>query len=846
MRIVVERVTPARASGAPEPITIGVPVPAGVCRDEQSIRLSTAGGDEVPLQVQVTGRWTDGSIKWALLDFQHQAAAPAQYAATWNADPRRTPNRPLRVETGDRMLRVDTGAAVFVLRSDTFPFCAVSSGGDEILTRSSLAVTAGGRVCETRLEQVAVETSGPLRVVVRVSGAIVRRRRRIATIVARVHFFAGLPVARVELTLCNPRRARHPGGFWELGDPASILLRDVSVRLDVAGAGPDRIAHSAEPGLPPQTCSTRLSIYQDSSGGSNWNSRNHVNRDGRVPNRFRGYQIDQDGVTHRRERATPLVAIERGGVWAATAMPYFWQNFPKAIDGGDGSLILRLWPEQYGDIHELQAGEQKTHAFYIGVGAGSCDLSALEWTRSPSRVIPDPLWSCAAGAVPWLSPAALALDENHARLVDAAITGPDSFERKRERIDEYGWRHFGDLHADHESVGRDGSTPLVSHYNNQYDAIAAFAYHFLRTGDGRWWRAMQELAAHVVDIDVYHTHEDKSAYSGGLFWHTCHYLDAGRSTHRSYPRSAQTNGGGPSNEHNYTTGLLLHYRLTGSEASREAVLGLARWVVNMDDGRRSIFRWIDRGFTGLASATGAPDYHGPGRGAANSILALLNAYEVDGCPEFLAKAESIIRRCIHPEDDIASRDLLDRERRWSYTVFLQALGRYLRVKGEARQTDTAFVYARESLLHYARWMAVHEFPYLDRPEMLEYPTETWAAQDARKSEVFDLAARHASGAERERFLERAEFFWRYAVRTLSAMPTRTLTRPVVLMAGHGFLRAQIASEGPGDAIAPGKTASFPPPMPFVPQKARVRTRLRVAAAAGSGTVTAGLLWWLLK
>ena len=58
------------------------------------------------------------------------------------------------------------------------------------------------------------------------------------------------------------------------------------------------------------------------------------------------------------------------------------------------------------------------------------------------------------------------------------------------------------------------------------------------------------------------------------------------------------------------------------------------------------------------------------------------------------------------------------------------------------------------LLHFARWMADHERPYLDRPELLEFPTETWAAQDIRKSEIFDLAARHASGEDVARFTER--------------------------------------------------------------------------------------------
>jgi len=47
------------------------------------------------------------------------------------------------------------------------------------------------------------------------------------------------------------------------------------------------------------------------------------------------------------------------------------------------------------------------------------------------------------------------------------IEGEHTFERKREVIDEYGWRHFGDIYADHEAVRHTKPSPLVSHFNNQ-------------------------------------------------------------------------------------------------------------------------------------------------------------------------------------------------------------------------------------------------------------------------------------------------------------------------------------------------------------------------------------------
>ena len=64
---------------------------------------------------------------------------------------------------------------------------------------------------------------------------------------------------------------------------------------------------------------------------------------------------------------------------------------------------------------------------------------------------------------------------------------------------------------------------------------------------------------------------------------------------------------------------------------------LAQWVVDMDDGRLTVFRWLDRGATGLATMTGSPLYHGPGRGGANSIGALITGHRATGEARFLAK-----------------------------------------------------------------------------------------------------------------------------------------------------------------------------------------------------------------
>ena len=93
--------------------------------------------------------------------------------------------------------------------------------------------------------------------------------------------------------------------------------------------------------------------------------------------------------------------------------------------------------------------------------------------------------------------------------------------------------------------------------------------------------------------------------------------------------------------------------------------------------------------TGLASKTRDYDYHGPGRGAGNSINALVDGWRLTGDRSYLEKCEQIIERSIHPNDDIPARRLLDAENRWSYTVHLQALGKYLDAKAEAAELDGA-------------------------------------------------------------------------------------------------------------------------------------------------------------
>ncbi len=818
------------------PMTVGIPFPRSALRDSTLLRLLDGAGRTVSLQTRILDRWPDGSVRWLLLDWRAGTGSHSLCLGGPAAPfPQTVSARP--VQGG---VEIDAGPVHFrVTDADPFPFAVHRADGTPLLAACGLHVEdEQGRTYRLHTARVWSEEAGPVRAKVCVAGDVRAESGPLLNLAAEFDFFTGTGAVRVQLTLTNPRPAGHPGGTWDLGGAGSVYLRDVSLALTLGGTSPVSISCSVEPGQPKAPITAPLELYQDSSGGENWQSSNHLDRRRQVPCKFRGYRLRAGGEEQSGLRATPLVTLETADAYLAAALPDFWENFPKAVEVDGRTLKVRLFPKQSDGGHEIQGGEQKTHTFWLSFSREE----PLDWCREPiepPRASPE--WYAASGAIPYLTARGWAPGGGYERLIDSAIEGPERFEQKREVIDEYGWRHFGDIYGDHEAVFHEGPTPLVSHYNNQYDPVFGFGVQFLRTGDVRWWRQMDQLARHVADIDIYHTDGDKPVYNHGLFWHTVHYVDADTSTHRTYPRRG-SGGGGPGNEQNYATGLMLHHFLTGSRASRETAVGLARRVIDMDDGSKTVFRWLAGGATGLATSSRMPDYHGPGRGSGNSLAALVDGHRLTGDVAFLAKAEELIRRVIHPADDVPARDLLDAENWWFYTMFLQALGKYLDHKIELGQLDAMYARGRASLLHYARWMAAHEYPYLEKPERLEYPTETWAAQDMRKSEVFWFAWLHAEGEERERFRERARFFYEYSVNALSGMSTRTLCRPVVLLLAHGFRQGWFEDNPEAHAPAQPPVADFGEPERFEPQKARALRRAKWLAAVVGALALAGLAW----
>ena len=784
-----------------EPVRISVPFARGELADPRGVGLADPQGNPVPVQLQALSRWKDGSVQWLLCDFQ--ASVPAG-ESSFRLGPglESGSNEWVKVVPGEGAWEVDTGPALFTVDAKELrPFLSVRvSGKERVASPQNLSslILADGSPLTGSIESVALECPGPLRATLCLKGSFAAA----VLFTLRLTFFAGKSLCLTDLTLHNPRAARHEGGRWDLGDPGSLFFSELSLSLGFPGAGASGVTvvagEKAEP-LRLADPQQALCIWQESSGGKWRLSPNHLAAGGRLACTAAGYRVEGgDKTLLQGERAVPTVCCSVGEGWVGAFLPRFWQEFPKAIEGGRSFLKVSFFPAGMPDPYELQGGERKKSSLWLDSDARE---GGLDWLRVPLTALAAPSEVRRSNVFPDLPPGGAGED-----LVDQFLPSPQRLFNRREAIDEYGWRHFGELYADHEAVYHQGEEPFVSHYNNQYDVCAGLYRKFLSSGDPRWGELAADLARHVLDIDIYHTEEDREEYNGGLFWHTDHYISAGLATHRTFSavhlgvKDPRFFGGGPGAEHCYTSGLLLHYYLTGEPDFRDAVLSLADWCYRSLTGPRLVLATLKKSLRYLSRLRNAKGSLFPRypftRGTGNAVTACLDAFQLSGDRSYLARAEELIRGALHPLDDIGARELGNPEAAWSYTVLLGAVAKFLDKKSELQERDEGFALARGGLLVYADWMERHEYPYLQRPELLEYPNETWAAQELRKCVVLYHAARYAPPQRRTPYLEKARMLLEAAREDLEHFPTSSCTRPVALMLQNGWIAAALDQELP--------------------------------------------------
>jgi len=680
-----------------EPVTCGVPLARGFVSKAEQLSLIRSDGSHVPCQVLVTNRYKDGSPRWVLLDFQADLPPSATVAYSLLHKRPQSVTTSLSYKKAGDYAEIDTGAARFRINIKEFSlFNSVKVGEVELTDK-----VGGGAFLEAHgssqlhgaygVTKAEFEDAGPLRLVLAVHGQIRNSQNNpLANYICRMHFYSGKSEVRTFFTLHNPAAHRHLGNIWDLGAGGSAFMEDFSLILPLAQQ--ERWTPRINPESEKTPIHGATKLYQDSSGGPNWSSANHIDKDYRVSTSFRGYRVYKgkeqvdggyraNGWLHARSHA--------GGV--AVSIRELWQSFPKSLEFTSGKVRIGLWPGEFAGVHELLGGEQKTHEilflFHDSKTSDEDIARRMKAFHRPLYAMPHPK---AVYATRTFWPTGALDRRNYGILEQTCDTFVYPVGSRRtsvigmwEEIDEYGWRHFGDAFADNESspiqMVRDypqhftGRRP-ISHYGNEYDVNYGIILQGLRRGDHNWMWLADVMCRHYADIGVYHTDADGAkAYAHGPFTHTTHNTAAFRSTHRMYPGETRKykllyHSGGPNAGHCYVASLAQHYYLTGNRTSRDAFLEVADWSVNS--------WWFTRRDTHM----------GDKRGIGNLLMTHVYAYQMTGDRKYYDAAMSMVGLAQPPFKGLGA------------TLFVKAAGRFLDMKAERYEFDSDYESVREAML----------------------------------------------------------------------------------------------------------------------------------------------------
>jgi len=353
-----------------------------------------------------------------------------------------------------------------------------------------------------------------------------------------------------------------------------------------------------------------------------------------------------------------------------------------------------LFPTEYGDTFEIQGAEQKTHEmtvyFHPGAGSASAIGPVLSGMLEPIQVSP-------STASYYFSTGAMTYDDSTRQgqkgadgsleaTMDTTLypRGSDTrtYTSQWEQSDEFGWRNYGDMIADHEEPCTADQNPYstapITHYNNQYDYVQGLLHLYARTLDRGLLEVGMVAARHTADIDVNHTTKDYAAYNGGMFWHTTHDVWADTSSHRSYPATSVSSpctpytAGGPGLGHLWMDGLSLHYWMTGDLVVRDTIVELGNYAITR--------------YTKYGDET-------DGRSMGNLMRSLVSVYRVTGDVNVYNAMISVLK------GGVSKRVSASTGTEWMDSLVGVALGQFLEMKVGWGQSGDADFNTAQSLLN---------------------------------------------------------------------------------------------------------------------------------------------------
>ncbi|MBB5803757.1 hypothetical protein F4560_003525 [Saccharothrix ecbatanensis] len=582
--------------GAPRQLaagsTWGVPWPKGTVPKEQAFALRTAAGQQVPVQTWPTGYWPDGSLKWTAHAIGADVPPAEQYVLTAG-----TPAAPATAVTvNDRRdhVEVNTGA----IR------CVIAKKGDQLvraLYRGDREIAKNGRlVClrqdepgdedstakpekfTGRTEKVTVESSGPVRAVVKIEGGHRHGNRTWLPFTVRLYFYAG----------SDGIRAVH--SFVFDGDEKKDFLRGLGIRFDVPMrddlhnrhvrfAGPDDgVLAEAVRGITglrrdPGAAVRKAQVEgQATPSVQTWDTR--VSSRLHLIPAFGDYslrQVTADGfqIRKRTKAGHGWIPVDSGGRAGglgyvggpsggfAFGMRNFWQLNPTQLDirgaaGETAEVTLWLWSPDAGAMDlrfyhdgmgqdtypEQLEGLEITYEDYepgFGTPYGTARTTELMFwaldatppaqriaeladaVRTPPLVVASPAHLRAAGVFGDWSPVDRSTPAM-GRIEDRLDFLFEYHSRQVEQRSWYGFWDYGDIMHSYDPDRHVWRYDVGGYAwaNSELSPDLWLWYQYLRSGRADVFRFAEAMTRHTGEVDVYHLgkYKDLGTRHGVQHW----------------------------------------------------------------------------------------------------------------------------------------------------------------------------------------------------------------------------------------------------------------------------------------------------------------------------------------
>ena len=631
------------------PLTRGVPLPEGAVRKVEALSLKDKAGEELAIQTRALARWPDGSLKWALVDFQSDLGAGEQreYILRWEGEHEKVAaTECVVVVESDDSIEVCTGALRFAVSTRQFSLfeCAEigarDQGGHFVAEADVLAHSQGdawAKICESEQDgkterrlygmggvcraslaadeyHVAIEEAGPLRAVLRCSGAYEAdipmhhyAGYRPLRWITRIYAYAGKRFVRVLHTVVFT------------GNPREVEVEELGLRVPLVSG--DQAHYSAA-----TNTIERSTLVRDDYALLAQQRDDHF--------QWRHSTAGQAQRATEGRRCGGWTTLHNGDVGIGVALRHMAEEYPKALGLSTEGIDLFFWRDgagkklsyqRYGEEvawHEGEGvygdglGSAKSSEFFLCFYSADENVEqTLQGLLDAPVLTIDPAQAMRAGV---LGNGANA--QKHFAASEKMLAAfVEWMARNIERERWYGYLDWGDVLATWEEgadawrfKGRWGWC------NSEWDPRHAVWLHYLRTGETRWFRLGEAMTRHSLDVDTCHYNPLRPYWVGGSYRHSMDHF-----------------GDEPCASHTFIDNWVDYYYRTGDGRAREVIEEAGEFFLR--------YRWSED-----------PHYSFSLRSIANVLRGLLYVYEITGEERYQQRAEEVYAIIARAQNDDGS------------------------------------------------------------------------------------------------------------------------------------------------------------------------------------------------